>query len=303
MVCAAARLAAQGIGRPILTGSETELRKIAQECGVALDNIKIADPKSSHSAIEAYSQLCSELPRPLKPQIASRLLTRPLMFGAMMVRAGDAQAMIAGASVPTARVIEAGAMIIGPQPGIATTSSFFLIRTRAQNAHSERTIIFADCAVNVDPDERQLADIAIATADSSARILDEPVRVALLSFSSKGSARHAKVDKVTAAAAHIRNERPDILMDGELQFDAAFDSRTAALKIGSASAVAGQANVFIFPDLNAGNLGYKIAQYLGGAQAIGPILQGFSKPISDLSRGVTVDDIVNATTVLLAASA
>ena len=302
MVCAASHLAAQDIASPVLTGSESVIRKIAQDRSVSLDGIEIADPKSQNFKLEEYSQIFSELPRPLKPQIAGRMMRRPLMYGALKVRMGEAQAMIAGASVPTARVIEAGLMIIGPQKGIHTPSSYFLMQMPVDRDGSERSVIFADCAVNVAPDPNQLAEIAIATARSAERILCEPARVALLSFSSKGSARHEFVDRVTEALAIVKDTHADILIDGELQFDAAFDRRTADLKIKQPSAVAGNANVFIFPDLNAGNIGYKITQYLGGAKAIGPVLQGFDRPISDLSRGATADDIVNATIVLLATS-
>lgn len=225
--------------------------------------------------------------------MAERLLSRPLHFGAAMVGAGEATAMIAGAANPTGRVIEAGLMGVGLAPGISIPSSFFLMQW------PDRCLLFADCAVNVDPSSSHLADIAVAAARSAKKLFVEPPRVALLSFSTHGSSREPKARLVAEATILARERAPGVAFDGELQADSAIVPAVAARKVRRESPVAGHANVLVFPDLNAGNIAYKLTQYLGGAKAVGPLLQGFRRPLSDISRGASVEDIVATAALLL----
>jgi phosphate acetyltransferase len=215
----------------------------------------------------------------------------------MMVGLGEADGMVAGASHATASVLQAAGLAIGYREGILLPSSSFIMVVPRLGERTDVPLVFADCAVNVEPSAEALAGIALAAADTARKLLGVIPRVAMLSFSTKGSAGHPKVELVRRAtelaAAKIQNG----FVDGELQLDAAVSPAVARKKIKGSSEVAGQANVLVFPDLNAGNIAYKAVQYLGGARAIGPILQGFAKPVSDLSRGASVEDIVDMTAV------
>lgn len=296
IVKAAQAITREGFARVIVLGNAEEVAALAKQCGAVLDGVTVTDPKTSPD-LERYAREYSRRKPEVGEKVAARLLRRPLLYGAMMVSVGDADGAVAGVANATARVIEAGGLTIGYQKGISVASSFFIMVVPECLGEKDKILIFADCAVNVSPSAKDLAEIAVASGRSAKALLGIEPKIAMLSFSTKGSASHADVDKVVEATRLAREIAPDLVLDGELQADAALVERVAKRKV-KESSVAGQANVLIFPDLDAGNIAYKLTQYLGNAKAYGPVLQGFAKPISDMSRGASVDDLTAVAAII-----
>lgn len=297
---AARRLVDDGLaGKVVLLGTAGDVEQAANEVNTKLDGVDVVDPASS-DRVDAYAQEYHELRKHkgMTEEQAREGVVEPLRFGAMMVRLGDADAMVAGAENATSNVLLAAFTIIKTAPGTKFASSCFVMKHPDAKWGVDGHMIFSDCATIPDPDATQLAEIAISAADSCRRFLGAEPAVAMLSFSTKGSAEHEDVDKVTQALSIARGREVDLNVDGELQADAALIPSVGEKKA-PGSKVAGKANVLVFPDLGAGNIAYKLVQRLAGAEAYGPFLQGFAKPVSDLSRGCSVTDIVNTAAATL----
>ncbi len=288
---AAQILTSNKVVKVITLGNENKIKADAEKLGVDLTGVEIINPETSPK-LDVFAEIYYELRKKkgMTPEIAHETLKRDLFFGAMMVREGFVNGSVAGSTASTADVLKAGLQCVGMPKDISIVSSFFLM------VFPEKTYSFADCAVVPNPDAAQLADIAISTADNHKKLTGEEPLIAMLSFSTKGSAKHELIDKVIEATNIVKTKRPDLKVDGEIQFDAAV-IESIGKKKAPGSEVAGKANVLVFPDLNSGNIGYKIAERLGGAKAVGPMVQGLNKPYFDLSRGASVDDIVNTSAI------
>ena len=283
----------ENIARIILLGNPVEIMKAAEECGVNIKGAVLIDPKTDDRRSH-YADLMVEIRKSkgLTKEEALEMLNDPLVFAPMMIKNGDADGEIAGAINATGDVLRPAFQFVKTMPGVSVVSGAFLMFVNDPHFGHDGILVFADCAVMPDPDEQQLAEIAVTTAKTAKAIVGMEPRVAMLSFSTKGSAQHPRVDKVVDALKIAQKLDPELKIDGELQLDAALIPEVAKLKAPD-SEVAGRANVLVFPGLESANIGYKLVQRLSQAEAIGPVLQGMAAPINDLSRGCSVSDIVN----------
>lgn len=285
------------IAKVTLLGDEDEIKRVAEKFNVCLCGINIINPLTDPD-FEHYANGFYELRKAkgMTPEKARETIKNTLFYACMMIKEGKADGMVSGAINTTGDTLRPGLQIIKMAKGINTISSCFIMEIPNKAYGDNGLMLFGDCAININPNPDELASIAIATANTAKTLLGMDPKVALLSFSTKGSAKHENVDKVTAALAKVKEIAPELDVDGELQADAAMVPKVAALKA-PGSKVAGHANVLIFPDLQAGNIGYKLVQRLAGAEAVGPVSQGFAKPINDLSRGCSIADIVSVVAI------
>lgn len=296
-IIAAEAITKEATANVILLGDSEAIKEKAKELDVNLENVAFNNPETDIKR-ESYIKKLVELRKSkgLTYEQASTLLCDPLYWGTMMVKSGDADGMVAGAINSTVNVLRPAFQIIKTAPGIKVVSSCFIMEIPNCELGENGLMIFGDCAVNPEPDAEQLAAIAISSAATAKALADIEPKVAMLSFSTKGSAKHPLVDKVVEATKIVQCKYPDLNIDGELQADAALIESVGSQK-SPGSSVAGKANVLIFPDLQSGNIGYKLVQRLAGAQAIGPVIQGLDRPVNDLSRGCSWEDIANVVAI------
>jgi len=283
-----------GIAEPVLIGNPEAVHALAAESDLSLGDIEIINSKTD-PCLESYAGSYARK-REMREAIATKLVRKPLSFGGMMVSQGDADGMVAGVATATSIVIQAATLTVGFQKGLSTPSSFFIMILPEFQGEQDKVFIFADSAVNIQPTAQQLAEIAVASGTNAKALLGIDPRIAFLSFSTRGSASHRDADKVLEALEIARGINSSFDMDGEMQLDAAIIPSVGAKKAPDSS-VAGQANVLIFPDLDAGNIGYKLVERMANARAIGPVLQGFAKPVNDMSRGASVEDLISVSAI------
>lgn len=297
IVKAAAEVEGEGIAQIIILGSQESIQADAEDYGVDLNGVEVIDPESSNY-IEEFRDEFYELRKHkgISIEDAENAVRDPLYFGTMMIYTGKADGMVAGAANPTGNVLRPSLQIVKTAEGISTVSSAIIMVLKDKSFGEEGVLVFSDCAVNPAPNSEQLAEIAITTANTTQNLLGFDPKVAMLSFSTMGSARHEHVDNVINAVKIAHQNAPHLKIDGEMQVDAALVEDVGKRKAPE-SKIAGKANVLVFPDLESGNIGYKLVQRLAGAAAVGPIIQGLAAPINDLSRGCSVADVVNLTAI------
>lgn len=299
VLSAASRLTREGLMNIKLLGNVEKIQKLASENNVIIDGIELVDPVNHELLDEMTKEMVILRKGKMSEEECMKALSQTNYFGTMLVKMGKADALLGGATYSTADTVRPALQLVKTKPGAKIVSSCFILVRIDKNGQLEKYAM-GDCAINIDPTEDELVEIAVETANT-ARIFDIEPKVAMLSFSTKGSGKGERVDKVRNATDKIKALNPDFLVDGELQFDSAFSKEVARVKAKD-SPVAGQANTFIFPSIEAGNIAYKTAQWFGGFMAYGPILQGLNAPINDLSRGCNVEEIYTMSIITLAQS-
>lgn len=283
VLTAVARLAAENMVQPIVVGDLDEINGLASELKLTLDGVEIYDPKTYENMDELVASFVERRKGKATEEDARKILLNPNYFGTMLVHVDRAQGLVSGAAHSTADTVRPALQIIKTKEGVRKTSGVFIM------VRNDEKYVFADCAINISPDSNDLAEIAVESA-ATAKMFGIDPKVAMLSFSTKGSAKSPETERVVEAARIASERAPELVVDGEFQFDAAFVPSVAEKKA-PGSKIQGDANVYVFPSLEAGNIGYKIAQRLGNFEAVGPILQGLNKPVNDLSRGCSVEDV------------